>query len=163
MVLQRLSEPEASGLRNALAALAVWVYLDWLKAGAAHETTGLCWMKERLLTKEAWRSRDLSKALLVGMLLGLCSFWNGAAVIGVLLILACFGLFSDGKLDYGVTTLWRWCFPFCRASSLFREAVCSLPFTLDFWRRTKASGAYSGICCRSADFISLDLGCCWCL
>lgn len=88
-----------------LAALAVWVYLDWLKAGAAHETTGLCWMKERLLTKEAWRSRDLSKALLVGMLLGLCSFWNGAAVIGVLLILACFGLFSDGKLDYGVTAL----------------------------------------------------------
>lgn len=36
----------------------------------------------------------------MGMLLGLCSFWNGAAVIGGLLILLGFAAFSDGKLDY---------------------------------------------------------------
>ena len=34
------------------------------------------------------------------MLLGLTSFWNGAAVIGGLLILMGFAVFSDGKLDY---------------------------------------------------------------
>ena len=39
-------------------------------------------------------------ALFAGMLLGLCSFWNGAAVIACLLILMGFAFFSDGKLDY---------------------------------------------------------------
>ena len=39
-------------------------------------------------------------ALLAGMILGLTSFWNGAAVIGGLLILMGFAVFSDGKLDY---------------------------------------------------------------
>ena len=32
--------------------------------------------------------------------MGLCSFWNGAAVIACLLILMGFAFFSDGKLDY---------------------------------------------------------------
>lgn len=86
-----------------LAALAVWVYLDWLWAGADHREKGLRWFWDRLFTKQAWRSRSLDTALLLGMLLGLTSFWNGAAVIGGLLILMGFGLFSDGKLDYAVT------------------------------------------------------------
>ena len=38
--------------------------------------------------------------LMAGMFLGLTSFWNGAAVIGGLLILLGFAVFSDGKLDY---------------------------------------------------------------
>ena len=37
---------------------------------------------------------------MAGMFLGLTSFWNGAAVIGGLLILMGFAVFSDGKLDY---------------------------------------------------------------
>ena len=37
---------------------------------------------------------------MAGMFLGLTSFWNGAAVIGGLLILLGFAVFSDGKLDY---------------------------------------------------------------
>lgn len=86
-----------------LAALAVWVYLDWLEAGASHESRGLRFFGERLFTAEAWKSRDLSRALLVGLFLGLCAFWNGAAVIGGLLILMGFAVFSDGKLDYAVT------------------------------------------------------------
>ena len=36
----------------------------------------------------------------MGLFLGLCAFWNGAAVIGGLLILCGFAVFSDGKLDY---------------------------------------------------------------
>lgn len=83
-----------------IVASALWIFLDWLDAGCAHEEKGILWMRERLFSREAWKSRDLETALVVGMLLGLSSFWNGAAVIGGLLILMGFAAFSDGKLDY---------------------------------------------------------------
>ena len=83
-----------------LVSLVLWIFLDWLEAGCAHEETGILWMKKRLFSWEAWKCRKLEAALLAGVLLGLCSFWNGAAVIGGLLILMGFAIFSDGKLDY---------------------------------------------------------------
>lgn len=82
---------------------AVWIYMDWLEAGLVHEERGLVWLKGRLFSRTAWKSRNLETALLLGMFLGLLAFWNGAALIGGLLILMGFGIFSDGKLDYAVT------------------------------------------------------------
>lgn len=86
-----------------LVALALYIFMDWLEAGALHEEKGLRWLCGRIFSKEAWKSRHLEKALLLGLLLGLCAFWNGAAVIGGLLILLGFAIFSDGKIDYAVT------------------------------------------------------------
>ena len=60
-------------------------------------------MKGRFFSKEGWKSRNPEQALLMGMFLGLCAFWNGAAVIGGLLILCGFAIFSDGKIDYAIT------------------------------------------------------------
>ena len=80
--------------------LALYLFMDWLETGTMHEKKGFVWMKERLFSKEGWRSRNLEQALLMGLFLGLCAFWNGAAVIGGLLILCGFAVFSDGKLDY---------------------------------------------------------------
>jgi hypothetical protein len=88
-----------------LAGISVWVFLDWLEAGAAHEEKGFHWVKDRFLTKEAWICRHPGRALLVGMILGLNSFWNGAVTIGALLILLGFAVFSDGKLDYALAAL----------------------------------------------------------
>ena len=84
-------------------ALVVWFYLDWVEAGADHPEKGLHWLKNRIFTVEAWKSRNLESALMAGMILGLATFWNGAAVIGGLLILFGFAVFSDGKADYAVT------------------------------------------------------------
>ena len=80
--------------------LALYLFMDWLETGTMHEEKGFVWMKKRLFSKEGWRSRNLEQALLMGLFLGLCAFWNGAAVIGGLLILCGFAVFSDGKLDY---------------------------------------------------------------
>ena len=80
--------------------LALWMFMDWIEAGCDHEEKGCCWLWGRLFSREAWKSRNLENALLIGMMLGLTSFWNGAAVIGGLLILFGFAAFSDGKLDY---------------------------------------------------------------
>ena len=88
-----------------LVTLVLWFYMDWIEAGASHSERGLLWIRNRFLTKEAWKVRNPESALLAGMFLGLAAFWNGAAVIGGLLILAGFALFSDGKLDYLITAV----------------------------------------------------------
>ena len=74
--------------------------MDWLEAGCSAPERGVRWIKNRIFTKKAWLCVHSETALLAGMLLGLTSFWNGAAVIGGLLILMGFAVFSDGKLDY---------------------------------------------------------------
>lgn len=83
----------------------IWMYMDWVEAGCAHEEKGLVWFKNLWLTKEAWKCRIPENALLAGMFLGWISFWNGAALIGGLLILMGFAIFSDGKLDYLITAI----------------------------------------------------------
>ena len=85
--------------------LALWMFLEWVDAGCAHEEKGWNWLTGRIFSREAWKSRNLENALMAGMMLGLTSFWNGAAVIGGLLILFGFAAFSDGKLDYLVTAI----------------------------------------------------------
>ena len=83
--------------------LALYLFMDWLEAGTSHEEKGILWMKGRFFSKEGWKSRNPEQALLMGMFLGLCAFWNGAAVIGGLLILCGFAIFSDGKIYYAIT------------------------------------------------------------
>ena len=83
--------------------LALYLFMNWLEAGNAHEENGFLWIKGRFFSKEGWKSRNLEQALLMGLFLGLCAFWNGAAVIGGLLILCGFAVFSDGKIDYAIT------------------------------------------------------------
>ncbi|MDO4803605.1 MAG: hypothetical protein Q4A32_02140, partial [Lachnospiraceae bacterium] len=58
------------------------------------------WFTEFFLSKKAWLPKAPDLALVSGIILGLCSFWNGACVIGGLLILAGFAIFSKNKIDY---------------------------------------------------------------
>ena len=83
-----------------IVALAVWMYLDWAEQGCRHKEKGLVWFRNRIFSKDAWKCRYVENALAAGLLIGMTSFWNGAAVIGGLLILC-----SDGKLDYLITAV----------------------------------------------------------
>ena len=74
--------------------------MDWVEAGCSHKEQGFLWVRNRFFTKEAWICRNVDTAILLGLFLGLTAFWNGAALIGGLLILAGLAVFSDGKLDY---------------------------------------------------------------
>lgn len=108
----------------------VWIYLDWLEAGERHSEKGMLWIKDRLFTREAWISRDAGRALSVGILMGMCAFWNGAAVIGGLLILLGFAVFSDGKLDYALTALAAVIFTLLQTRFFIRKGGMSFSF---FW------------------------------
>ena len=84
-------------------AVALWFFWDHVEAAAASEKKGAGWAGELFFSAAAWKFRAPEAALLTGLILGLTTFWNGAVVIGTLLILMGFGLFSWGKLDYVLT------------------------------------------------------------
>ena len=88
-----------------IVALAVWMYLDWAEQGCRHKEKGLVWFRNRIFSKDAWKCRYVENALAAGLLIGMTSFWNGAAVIGGLLLLMGFAVCSDGKLDYLITAV----------------------------------------------------------
>lgn len=88
-----------------LAAVAVWIFWDWLDMGCEDSATGIWWLKNRIFSVKAWKCVQPEIALFVGMILGLSAFWNGAALIAGLLILMGFAVFSDGKLDYLITAM----------------------------------------------------------
>lgn len=85
-----------------IVAAAVWIFMEWLEAGCRHSEKGIEWIGKRIFSKEAWVCRNVEAAVLLGVFLGLTAFWNGAALIGGLLILAGMAVFSDGKLDYAI-------------------------------------------------------------
>ena len=80
-----------------IAAVTIYGFMGWI---ASSPEKGEGPLRRLFFSREAWKSRNISTALLAGTLLGLTSFWNGAAVIGGLLILAGMAFFSVGKLDY---------------------------------------------------------------
>ena len=76
---------------------------------------------------------------LMGMFLGLCAFWNGAAVIGGLLILCGFAIFSDGKVDYAVMAGVSIFFSCLQSKIFIVGSAMSLRFIWDFWQRIRLS------------------------
>lgn len=84
--------------------LALWIFLDWVEAGCKHEEKGWHWLVGRVVSKDAWKSRNLENALFVGMMLGLTSSGTerqSRRTSDPVWISA----FSDGKLDYLVTAI----------------------------------------------------------
>lgn len=125
-------------LGMAIVCISLWIYLDWVEAGERHPEKGILWLKERWLTKEAWICRDMGRAIAVGILIGLCAFWNGAAVIGCLLILMGFAVFSDGKLDYVLTALTAVIFTLCQTNFFIKESAMSYSFYWGFLAEDKS-------------------------
>lgn len=64
-------------------------------------------------TKEGWLPRSWSMPIFLGIMLGLCSFFNGACVIGCLCVLFLLAIVSDHRLEYvltaGITVLLTEC------------------------------------------------------
>lgn len=50
----------------------------------------------------AWKAESWTRSLTVGIMLGAMAFWNGAALITTLLVLAGMALFSRNRLEYAV-------------------------------------------------------------
>ncbi len=125
-----------------LAAFAIWIYMDWLDAGTFRKESGMLWLKKRFFSADAWKSRDLSKGIFIGLFLGLSAFWNGAALIGCLLILMGFAIFSDGKLDYLVTAVCAVFFSVLQTKIFISGSGVSASF---FWGFISEDKSFSGV------------------
>ena len=80
------------GFALSIAAAVIFVFSDFVK-----EREKDAW------NIQAFKTSDIKTSLLLGILLGLLGFYNGAVVIGCLLILFGFFLFSSEKLDFVIT------------------------------------------------------------
>ncbi|MBP5410395.1 MAG: hypothetical protein J6Y26_00620 [Lachnospiraceae bacterium] len=60
-------------------------------------------VKFSLFTKEGWLPRKWVQPIFLGCLLGMCSFFNGACVIGCLCVLFVLAIASDHRLEYALT------------------------------------------------------------
>ena len=120
-----------------LVTLALYLFMDWLEAGISHEEKGLQWLGKRFTAPEAWKCCQPEKALFMGLFLGLGAFWNGAAVIGGLLILMGFAIFSDGKLDYLITALVTVFFSFLQTKIFIRGSAMGFQLYLGFLAEEK--------------------------
>ena len=121
-----------------IAALVLWYYLDLVEVGCSHSEKGLAWMKNRLFSAEAWKMRNPEGALAAGLALGLTAFWNGAAVIGGLLILLGFAVFSDGKLDYLATAVTAVLFSVLQSKVFIRGSAVEARFYWGFISEDKS-------------------------
>lgn len=121
-----------------IAALVLWYYLDLVEAGCSHSEKGLAWMKNRLFSAEVWKMRNPEGALAAGLALGLTAFWNGAAVIGGLLILLGFAVFSDGKLDYLATAVTAVLFSVLQSKVFIRGSAVEAGFYWGFISEDKS-------------------------
>lgn len=126
------------GLGMLVVSLAIWIYFDWLEESTGHGEKGILWVKNRLFTKNAWMWKQPLTAVFVGVLLGSCSFWNGAAVIGGLLILFGFAACSDGKLDYALTAVITIALSLIQTNVFIEESNMELSFYWGFLAEDKS-------------------------
>jgi hypothetical protein len=58
------------------------------------------WIREIFFTMDAWRYKDLKRAVAIGILLGSLGFFHGAAVIGCLAMLFVIAILSKHRSDF---------------------------------------------------------------
>lgn len=120
------------------AAFLIWYFSGMLDAACRREEKGSRWLLSCLLGRSAWRSRNIAGALVGGILLGALAFWNGAVVIGLLIILFGMAVFSDAKADYAVTATITVVLSFLQTKLFIRGSAMSPAFVWGFIAEDKS-------------------------
>lgn len=118
------------------AAFLVWYFLGALESGCRKEE----WFAARFFRLSAWKSRGISAALMGGVFLGALAFWNGAVVIGLLLILFGMAIFSDAKTDYLAAAIVTILLSFLQTRFFIRGDAMSPAFVWGFIAEQKSLG-----------------------
>ena len=121
-----------------IAALVIWLFMEYLMESGLSEMKGVAWLRFVFAEKEAWLPKAAVTAALAGVVLGLVSFWNGAAVIGALVILAGMALFSRHKLDYAIMAAVAMVFSFLQTKIFIRGSSFALSFRWGFIAEDKS-------------------------
>ncbi len=58
------------------------------------------WLNELIISRDAWLPESITRSVVLGLLLGLISFWNGAVVIASLIVLFFMAIMSKHRSEY---------------------------------------------------------------
>ena len=111
------------------------------KRGAAAGSLS-AYIKGLFFTRDAWAVKNLPCVILTGAVLGMLSFWNGACVIGGLLVLAGFALFSRNKLDFLGLAIITVCMSFMQTHFFINGSAVSPAF---YWGFISESKTVTGV------------------
>jgi len=111
----------------------IWYYYGYLENACDLSSH----IKELFFTWDAWAVRDLPRVIITALILGMLSFWNGACVIGGLLVLAGFALFSRNKLDFLGLAIITVCLSFMQTHSFIYGSAVSPAFYWGFISESK--------------------------
>ena len=62
-------------------------------------------VKFSLFTADGWKAESLIRPVVLGILLGLTAFWNGATLLATIMVLFVLAIVSDRRLEYLITAL----------------------------------------------------------
>ncbi|GAE89762.1 hypothetical protein [Acetivibrio straminisolvens] len=79
------------------------------------------YIKEFILDKSAWIPNSIFTSVVMGVLLGLTGFWNGAVVIAALAVLFVMAIFSKHRLDYLIIALITVGLAYCQTQFFVRS------------------------------------------
>ena len=82
----------------------------------------------KLFSKEAWLPKNYKASIFIGVILGLTGFYNGACVIGCLVILFILALFSTHKIDYSITAIVTYILVSLQANFFATDSIVSFRF-----------------------------------
>lgn len=111
-----------------IGAAVIWLFLPCLETAK-----GKKW-------SVTWNFEKPRRAAGIGVLLGLIGFWNGACLIGTLLILFGMALFSEHKLDYIVLAVCAVIPAWIQTKLFIKESAFSFSFYWGFLSEDKSLG-----------------------
>lgn len=73
--------------------------------GSINAKTAIRFAKFSLFTADGWKTQNLVRPVVLGILLGLTAFWNGATLLATIMVLFVLAIVSDRRLEYLITAL----------------------------------------------------------
>lgn len=67
--------------------------------------TAMEFLKFSLLSADGWKAQNYLRPVVLGILLGLTAFWNGATLLATIMILFVLAMVSDRRIEYLITAI----------------------------------------------------------
>lgn len=115
-------------------------------------------VKYSVLSPEGWLPRSWKKTVTMGMVLGLCCFFNGACVIGCLCVLFLLAWVSDHRLEYAIIAAITVVMTSLTTAFFIDGSVVNFQFVFGFLAKTKTFvgvGEYIMTLCGILPFVLL--------
>ncbi|HOM03391.1 MAG TPA: hypothetical protein PLH43_11275 [Acetivibrio sp.] len=104
------------------------------------------YIKEFVSSKSSWIPENMLTSVIMGIILGLTSFWNGAVVIAALLVLFVMAIFSKHRLQYLIIALITVELAYCQTAFFVRSGKSLVSPTIYIGFLANTNGLQQDLC-----------------